>query len=394
MDSETFGQTLRRLRGDLSIRDVANRAKCGKSYVSALEHDRRTPSPAVVIALDEALDARGELIAAARQSSRPSVLERAEELRRGMTDVLASGGMSDAGIEEWGHVVGRHGRATRYRPEADLLADLLSDFSDLLQVLEHRHPAAVRRKLGVVAAHLSGLVALTLLKLGDSRSRDWWRTGRAAAAAAEDRAAQSWMYAQESYALYYGGDMIGAIELAQRAQSIAGGEPYVGAALAASLEARAHAVLGDRDAAEYALRRAEEALERLDPDLITASAFGYSESQLRFHAGNTWTHLRESGRAWREQQRALELYPKEEHTDRTLIHLDWALCLAHDGDIAAAAAHATTALVALPHEHRSSLIIDRARHLTNSGSASRLKLSEVQVLKEILALPVGRDMEG
>ncbi|WP_436760437.1 helix-turn-helix domain-containing protein [Streptosporangium sp. V21-05] len=393
MDSETFGQTLRRLRGDLSIRDVANRAKCGKSYVSALEHDRRTPSPAVIIALDEALGARGELIAAACKPSRPSVLERAEELRRGMTDVLASGGMSDAGIEDWERVVARYGRATRYRPEADLLADLLSDFSDLLQVLEHRHPAAVRRKLSVVAAHLSGLVALTLLKLGDDRSRDWWRTGRAAAAAAEDRAAQSWMYAQESYALYYDGDMIGAIELAQRAQSVAEGEPYVGAALAAPLEARAHAALRRGDAADHALRRAEEALERLDPELATASAFGYSESQLRFHAGNTWTHLRQSGRAWQEQQRALELYSEEEHTDRTLIHLDWALCLAHDGDTAAAAAHATTALVALPHEHRSHLIIERARHLTNSVPASRLKLSEVRALKEVLALPADRDVE-
>ncbi|WP_239338416.1 helix-turn-helix domain-containing protein [Frankia sp. CiP3] len=68
---ETFGQALRRLRGDLSVRELARRANCGKSYVSDLEHGRRNPSPGVAAALDTALGASGELIA---RGSPPVVL--------------------------------------------------------------------------------------------------------------------------------------------------------------------------------------------------------------------------------------------------------------------------------------------------------------------------------
>ncbi|WP_431968799.1 helix-turn-helix domain-containing protein [Actinacidiphila sp. bgisy160] len=42
--SETFGQALRRLRGERSLRDVAQLAACGKSYVSDMENGRRWPT--------------------------------------------------------------------------------------------------------------------------------------------------------------------------------------------------------------------------------------------------------------------------------------------------------------------------------------------------------------
>ncbi|MEV5412124.1 helix-turn-helix transcriptional regulator [Thermopolyspora sp. NPDC052614] len=65
MGAESFGQALRRLRGDLSIRELARRANCGKSYVCDLEQDRRSPSGQVAMALDKALGAGGLLVALA-----------------------------------------------------------------------------------------------------------------------------------------------------------------------------------------------------------------------------------------------------------------------------------------------------------------------------------------
>lgn len=386
--NESFGDALRRLRGSRSVRDVALLASCGKSHVSDLENGKRQPTATIAAALDQALGARGELIALADVRPGSSPLDQADALQQGLHQTLAAGPLTDASLDEWEYTVGRHGRATRYRPEGELLPELLADFTDLRLVLTHRQAAPARRRLTIAVAQMSGLMALTLLKLGDGRARAWWRTGRAAAAAAEDRATLSWMYAQEAYQLYYGGDMEGAVELAARAQHLAGGLPCVGPALAAPLEARALAVLRQRDGAVEALSRAEVALERLPETERIGSAFGYSESQLRFHAGNAWTHLGEVERAAEQQERALELYPLRDHTDRALIALDQAIGAAIRGDAAGAAARATTTIVDLPDEHRSALIIYRAREVAARVPEART-VPEVRVLREVLALPPG-----
>src|SRR5262245_13320525 len=65
MHRETFGQALRRLRGSRSVRDVAQLASCGKSYVCDLENGKRWPTPEIAAALDQALGADGELTALA-----------------------------------------------------------------------------------------------------------------------------------------------------------------------------------------------------------------------------------------------------------------------------------------------------------------------------------------
>jgi transcriptional regulator with XRE-family HTH domain len=386
--NETFGQALRRLRGSRSLRDVAALAACGKSYVSDLENGKRSPSREIAAALDHALGAQGELIALADSQPGMDPMAQADALQRGLHESLAAGPLSDYSLDEVEYTVARHGRATRYRTESELLPELLADFTDLRLMLSGRQSAPVRKRLTISVARMSGLMALTLLKLGDARSRAWWRTGRAAAAAAEDRATLSWIYAQEAYQLYYGGDLEGAVELACRAQQLAGGLPCVGPALAAPLEARAHALLGRRSETSAALAEAETALERLGPADTGASAFGYSESQLRFHSGNAWTHLGETGLAGEQQERALDLYPASDHMDRALVRLDQAMCLAVVGDAAGAAAHATETIVDLRPEHRSALIVYRAADLIAKVPEART-VPEVRVLREVLALPPG-----
>lgn len=386
--TETFGQALRRLRGSRSVRDVAQLASCGKSYVSDLELGKRAPTTDIARVLDRALDADGQLIALADRRPDADPLTQADALQRGLTEDFAAGPLTEFGADEVEYTVARHGRATRYRAEGELLPELLADFGDLRLKLAGRQAPPVRKRLLVAAAQMSGLMALTLLKLGDSRARAWWRTGRTAAAAAEDRATLSWMYAQEAYQLYYGADIEGAVELACRAQVLAGGLPCVGPALAAPLEARALARLGRGGEAAAALGAAEVALERLPAEHQVGSAFGYSESQLRFHAGNAWTHLGETRRAREEQARALELYPESDHMDRALVHLDHAMCMAADGDAAGAAQHATHTVVGMPPSRRSALIIYRANDVAARVPGART-VPEVRVLREILALPPG-----
>lgn len=387
--SETFAQALKRLRGTLSIRDVARLASCGKTVVSDLETGRRQPTPAMAAALDDALDAGGHLIELAANPPGTPAAARAAALQAGFAEQLAAGPMTDATIDEWEWTIARHGRATRYRPEQELLDDLLADFTDLRTLLSGRHPAPIRRRLLSSCARLSGIMALTLLKLDDPGARDWWRTGRTAATQAEDRPTLAWIYAQESYQLYYAGDLGGAVELAARAQQLAGGLPCVADALAAPLEARAHALAGRREATVDALGRAERALDRLPAEEREQSALGYDEASLRFHSGNAWTSLHDTGRAWVEHQRALDLYPAENRTDRALVMLDRAACLLWDGDLAAGSTTLTETIVDLPEAHRSPLILYRARALADRVSGDR-SFPEARVLHEVLALPSAR----
>ena len=65
---------------------------------------------------------------------------------------------------------------------------------------------------------------------------------------------------------------------------------------------------------------------------MTASAFGSTESQLRFHEGNVYTWLRDTRRARHAQERALELCPPGEYTDWALTRLDRAYCLFRESE--------------------------------------------------------------
>lgn len=387
--AETFGDALRRWRGARSLRAVATLASCGKSYVAGLEANQRHPSAEMARALDDALGAGGELVALAAARRGRSPIEQADALQAGLDEVLVAGPLADSSLDEIEWTVARHGRATRYRPEREHFPELLADFQDLRILLAHRHPPSARNRLLVATARMSGLTALTLLKVGDNRAASWWRTARKAAAAADNRATLSWVYAQEAYQSYYSGDLHGAVELASRSQHLASGTPCVGPALAAPLAARAHAQLGHPDYTTHALAAAETALQRLPADDQIGSAFGYSESQLRFHAGNALTHLGETTRARAELRRAMELYPVAEQMDRALVSLDLAMCTVTDGESAVAADQAARTLVGLEPAHRTALIIYRARQVADTVPPGAREVHEVRALREILALPPG-----
>jgi tetratricopeptide (TPR) repeat protein len=155
------------------------------------------------------------------------------------------------------------------------------------------------------------------------------------------------------------------------------------------LEARAQAKLQRRAETEQALERAERALARLGDEDKQPSAFGYDAAQLAFHTGNAWTNLHDTERAWEHQQHALAIYPAENLTDRTLISLDRAACLVWDGDLGAGAALASDTLAELPPEHRSALILYRARDLVAKVPERHQGVRELLRLQEMLALPAG-----
>jgi transcriptional regulator with XRE-family HTH domain len=316
----------------------------------------------------------------------------AEVLRRGLVDVISERSLTTASLDDWEYTVLRHGQATRSRPAGLMLADLTADLEDLQQALAGcRSPSALRR-LTRVTAYMAGLMCLTLIKLNDRAAfRRWARAARIAAEEAGDPLASSWVRAHEAYGYYYCGEPVEAISVAQHAQALAGSVPCVGAALAAALEGRGHAALGPTRAQEAraAMCRAEEVLSSLDADSVSASALGYSEAQLRFHYGSVLTHLHDTEGAWREQERALRLYPASDFLDRTLTSLDRAHCLAHDGEIGEAMSYAAGTLAGLDGQQRDGMITNRARQILAALPPRQRALPPAREFRELLQHPSG-----
>lgn len=344
-----------------------------------LSGQRRCP-PDVAARIDDLLGADGAIKRAAAAAPEPP--PDAERIRRSLEDALSDGAAPPAVLDDWDATVARHGYRTRDTPSPLLLADLTADLADLrLAIGRHRSASALPR-LAVTASQISGLVVLTLIKAGDRQAwRRWARTARHAASQGDDTAVLSWVIAQEAYGWYYARDMQEAIATARAAQDT-GHRAGVGAALAAALEMRACAFTGDRAGASRAYAAAEQALAGLTGDQLAASAFGYSESQLRFHAGSAWVTLGDTTAAAEAATRAIELCAPGDYTDWALSRLDLAACHAIDGDADSAIAYAAETLRALDPPRRLGIISDRARDLLASLPAAAR------------TLPAARDVGG
>jgi tetratricopeptide (TPR) repeat protein len=142
-----------------------------------------------------------------------------------------------------------------------------------------------------------------------------------------------------------------------------------------------------RQEAESALRKAESALAELGADQLAYSAFGYNEAQLRFHEGSVYTNLSDTDAAWRAQQRALEIIPAADYTDRVLTCLDRAICLAQDGDGRSAISYAAAVLNPLTDDQRTGIISSRAARIIRALPASQRALPEVRDFPDLLILP-------
>lgn len=326
----------------------------------------------------------------------PGHLHQIELLRRGLHHAITEGAMTEADLGDWEQTALRYGQASRYRPAGMLLAQLVDDLADLKRSIQLCGSSSALRRLTRVSAQMSGLMCLTLVKL-DHRSafRRWARTARIAADEAGDPVTHSWVLAQEAYGHYYSGDLTDAIDVAGHAQDLVPNAPCVGAALAAALEARAYAALGRHRETEEALRRAETILARLDAGSLVPSAFGYNEAQFRFHEGNAYTHLHDTRSAWQAQERALELAPLGDYTDRTLTQLDRASCLVHDGNASEGTSYATESLVNLTDQQRQGIIALRACEIAAAVPGKHQALPSVRELRDLLMLPSGpKEVEG
>lgn len=389
--ADHFGANLRLLReaAGLAQAALAARIHVAKDTLGGWERARSLPPETIARTLDAALDARGTLLndwLLARTPSTAHGPAHLERLRIALDGTLAAGAMNDSGLRDWDHTVARYAVASKDRGPAELLADLAQDIGEMRRLLERPHPATVTRHLTRVAAQLAGLTTLALVKLDDRPGfRAWARTARVAAEESGDPETCSWVLAQEAYGHYYSGDHGTAIAIAQLAQDRTRSAPRVGAALAAALEGRAHAALGDRTACTAAIGRAETVLAGLAGEATALTALGYTEAALRFHEGNALTALGDAAAAWAAQQRAIALFAPADYMDLALTRLDRAMCLVRDGDASGGAAVALEAVSALTGPRRAGIIARRARDVVGALPARQRGLPAVVELREYLS---------
>ncbi len=311
-----------------------------------------------------------------------------EKTRQDMDRTLATGTVTEDQMDRLEETVLRYRHDYLRTPPLPMLCQLVLEFADVRNLAAQRQPAAIQRRLSRVTALLAVLSADALMKLGDTRqARAWYATARTAADDTSDPRLRALVRAQEAMLPYYYGSLDETVRLAREARALARNLPCSATALAAAAEARALARQGNREAAETAMREAQRIFSQTDPSGQDHIAFAFTEQRLLFYLSGTLTYLGESRRAAAVQQQALASYPPDAASiDPALIRLDQAICLVHDDAIVDACQLAAHALQDLPAEHRTPIVLTRARDLVLAVPPARRDLKAVRQFREAFAL--------
>jgi tetratricopeptide (TPR) repeat protein len=317
-----------------------------------------------------------------------------DSTRRKMDDTLVNASVSPTMLDQWEETASGYGQQYMSTPPLRLLCDVLLDFSEVRRMCGERQPIELQERLCRLAAQLAGLSGVIMIDLGDHRlSRSFFRTARTAADETGDRGLRSWVTVREALVPMYYGDPREALHLARRAQDLAGRTANVAAAMAPIVEARALGMLVKRgrvdatDSAKRAIARGQAVFGRLGKEEVADTAFGYTDRQLAFHMGDTYTNLGDHRNAEEHLRRALTLYPSAEELDRTLISLDRAACRLQEGEPEEALNGARETVLALSPGHRTDIILQRARQVAGSAAAQYGEIKAVREFREALAAP-------
>ncbi|XNL82520.1 XRE family transcriptional regulator [Actinomadura madurae] len=327
-----------------------------------------------------------QLLAGAGVALDGQFLGAVDNLRRKMDDTLVGATVSPTMLDQWEETTYGYGRQYQATPSLRMLCDVLLDFSEVRRMCDKRQPVELQERLCRIAAQLSGLSGLIMINLGDHRlARSFFRTARTAADETGDRQLRAWVTVRESLVPMYYGDPREALHLARKAQDLAGRTPGVAAAMAPAVEARALGMLAMRgrgDAAPSARRalvRGRSVFDQLSKTDTSDLVFGFTDRQMAFYEGDTFTNLGDHQHGDEVLSHALTLYAPTDRVDLTLVRLDRAMCKLHAGQPEAALTAGQEAILELPTDHRSDILVHRARQI---GAAVNAKCGEIPQLKD------------
>ncbi len=285
----------------------------------------------------------------------------------------------EAAAETYGY--GYHGQ-----PPTRVLADLVADVAELQPHLDSPQPVATRMRVCRTAGQMAGMTAIVLHDLGARKeSRAWFATASRAAAESGDHQLHAWVLAREAMVpLNYGAPQTSAV-LAEQARQLAGSRPTAAATLAAAVAARAYALSHQPQQAHQALAAADAFMERLDAGARADTWLTHGEQKHHVHLSHALTALGDTRRARESQQRALELSAPTSTMTRSLLTIDAATCVHHDGDTEEACQRTVAVMSGLPAAYRTGLVQRRALDLYRSIPAQHHHEAAVRELRDVLA---------
>ncbi|MFG2090477.1 MULTISPECIES: XRE family transcriptional regulator [unclassified Spirillospora] len=327
-----------------------------------------------------------QLLAGAGVALDGQFLGAVDNLRRKMDDTLVGATVSPTMLDQWEETTYGYGQQYQATPSLRMLCDVLLDFSEVRRMCDKRQPVELQERLCRIAAQLSGLSGLIMINLGDHRlARSFFRTARTAADETGDRQLRAWVTVRESLVPMYYGDPREALHLARKAQDLAGRTPGVAGAMAPAVEARALGMLAMRgrgDAAPSARRalvRGRSVFDQLSKADTSDLVYGFTDRQMAFYEGDTFTSLGDHKHGDEVLSHALTLYSPTDRVDLTLVRLDRAMCKFHAGNPDGALVAGREAILELPSDHRSDILVHRARQI---GAAVAAKHGEIPALKD------------
>ena len=107
---------------------------------------------------------------------------------------------------------------------------------------------------------------------------------------------------------------------------------------------------------------------------------------MRFHEGSAYTSLHDARSAFSAQDRALKLCLPGDYTDWAMTRLDRAICMAYNGDTAAALSYAMETLAGLTETQRRGIITLRGYDLLNNLPPQQDAPEEARDFRELLML--------
>ncbi len=266
--------------------------------------------------------------------------------------------------------------AYQQQPMTEFLPDLVETQDVLFTFLEGRQSPALTGRLLLLAGVTSGLLAKAAHDLGDAHAAlTQSRTAFLCADSADHDGLRCWIRGLQSLITYWAGRPHDAIRYAQQGATFAGRS--TSSTWLPVSEARAWASLGNEAEALSAIRRAEEARERVEADDIDelGGLCTFSMARQLYYAADALTWLPAQAAAAEDYASAAV----DAYTDTSAPHWDYSSAAGAATNLAAArilhaemegAAEALTPVLALRPNQRINGIVSSANRVRNALSSA------------------------
>ena len=392
---QLYGAQLRARRTALGLSQeaIGRHVNFTGAVVGKWEKGQSLPDQATAALLDEILGDDGVLLASWRYAATHRAARDRELQPWQLMDALTRAQISTDTLDMMGRAV--LAAAARYpSTPPDLLLPIVNEhIQRLADAIAATSSARTLRRVVQLTGVCAGIAGNLHIDLGDRmRAADYFEIGRRAGAEAEDPALTAWVLTTESIGPLHTREPAQAALLADEALALVTGtgnprrEAWV-----AAMAARAHAALGDQDAATTALDRSASALEIADDP--TGMDF-FDTARLEGVAGTVHLNLGHTSEAVAHLTTAIAQRDRGDAKGRALLTFDLAEAALTSEGPEHAAALAETALDTAAGQYVRP-IVDRA-HAIHSRLAGFPQLPQAAAYGERLreiAPPLPRQKE-